>query len=124
MSIFTTIRDGVEYPFEQAWEHIKPVFITDIEPVLKPFLQLFASHEGKLILTTAIGMAAGIATDGFGSVTGAVIKAVVAQSAIIAAQDAETTLKQVQSALQIAKVSQNITTPADQSILTSATSTN
>lgn len=121
MSVFTTIRDGIEYPFEQAWEHIKPVFVTDIEPVLKAFLHLFASHEGKLILETAIGMAAGIATDGFGAVTGAVIKAVVAQSAVIAAQDAGTTLKQVQSALQIAKVAGNITTSADQTILATAT---
>jgi hypothetical protein len=123
MSIFTTVRDGVEYPFELAWDHIKPVFVEDIEPALKAFLKLFASDEGKLILTTALAAAPALATGNFGAVTASIISTVITGSEKIAAQDAAITLQQVQSALQIAKVSQGIATPKDQDIIANVAAT-
>lgn len=117
MSIFTTVRDGVEYPFELAWDHIKPVFVEDVAPALKSFLALFASDEGKFILQTALAAAPALLTGNFGAISAAIVSDVIAGSVKIAAQDATITLQQVQSALQIAKVAQNIATPADQAIV-------
>ena len=117
MSIFTTVRNDIEYPFEQLWDEVAPVFQTDVLPELKAFLKLFATDEGKLILTTAMTYVPQILEKGFGVVTAEVIAVLVGQSVVIAKQDAQVTLNQVQSALQIAKVAANITTTADQTIM-------
>lgn len=119
MSIFITVRDAVEYPFEQAWEHIKPVFVEDIAPAIKSFLQLFASTEGKFILETAIAYAPKLIKGSFSAVVEEIIAVVISGSIAIAKQDANTTLQQVQSALQVAKATQGIQTAGDTAIAAS-----
>lgn len=121
MSIYTEyVRDPIEWPFERVWEEISPVFESDVAPALKSFLQLFATHEGRLILDTAIKFAPSLITDGFGATTAKVIGILISESIAIAKQDYETTLQQVQSALQVAKVSAGITTATDQAIISDA----
>lgn len=119
MSLFVTVRDGVEYPFEYAWDHIKPVIADELAPSLKAFLQLFSTDEGKFILQTGLAYAPKLLTEPFGVVAAEVVSVVVAGSVAIAKQDGSITLQQIQSALQIAKVAQNIQTPADTAIISS-----
>lgn len=121
MSIFTDIRDDAEYPFEQAWEKVRPIFVTDIEPVLKTSLSLFSSQEGKLILTTAIAYAPKLLSGSFGAVVIEMFSVLVEQSIALAEQNTEQTIQQIQSALQLAKVSQNIMTPGDKDIVATVT---
>lgn len=113
MSIFTEDRDAVEAPFEHAWATIKHVFVADVQPEIKSFLLLFATQEGKLILTTAIAVAPGLVTGNFAVVAAGVAATVISQSKVIAKQDFGITLQQVQSALQVAKAAANIQTPGD-----------
>lgn len=119
MSLFVTVRDGIEYPFEQAWEHIKPVVVDELAPSLKSFLLLFSTDEGKFILQTAIAYAPKLLEGPFGAVAAEIASVVIAGSIAIAKQDASITLQQVQSALQIAKVAQNIQTPSDTALAAS-----
>jgi hypothetical protein len=114
MSIFTDF-------FSSAWSRIKTVFKDDVEPTLEAFLKQFSSDEGHLILTTAIAAAPALATGNFGVIAGQVLSTVVSQSEALAAQDVTKTLQQVQSALQIAKVANNVLTPGDQQIIATAT---
>lgn len=116
MSIFTDF-------FANAWEKIKHIFHDDVEPVLETFFKQFASDEGKLILSTAIAYAPQLLTGNFGAVSALVIKELVEKSTAIASQDTSQTLQQVQSALQIAKVSQGIATPKDQDIIANVAAT-
>lgn len=111
MSIFATV-----------WDHIKHFFVEDVQPPLMAFLKQFSTDEGHLILSTAIAAAPALLTGNFGAVAADVFAQVVSQSAKLAAQDATTTLQQVQSALQIAKVSGNITSPGDQKIVDAVSS--
>lgn len=121
MSIFDwpKIRDAIEYPFEAIWDHIKPTISDTFIPAIKTFLELFARDEGKLIMSIALEEAPTLSKDGFAAVTSRIIARVVAESPKVAAQDLLITMQQVQSALQVAKVSLNITTPADQNLIAS-----
>lgn len=126
MSIFNfdwpKIRDAIEYPFEVVWDHIKPTISETFIPALKTFLELFARDEGKLIMSVALEEAPNLSRDGFAAVTSRIISRVIAESPKIAAQDLLVTMQQVQSALQVAKVSLNVTTPADQNLIASIAS--
>lgn len=107
--------------FKSIWTHISSFFHDDIAPPMEAFLKQFSSDEGHLILTTALTVAPALVTGGFGAIAQEVLGTVISQSAVLAAQDITKTLQQVQSALQIAKVAQNITTPGDTQIITAAT---
>lgn len=117
MSIF---NDGT---FPAIWVKIKHVFHDDVEPVLETFFKQFAGDEGKLILSTALAYAPQLLTGNFGVISALVIKELLEKSTVIASQDVEHTLQQVQSALQIAKVSQGIATPKDQDIIANVAAT-
>ena len=114
MSIFTDT-------FAKIWTDISGFFKEDVQPELKSFLTQFATDEGHLILTAAIAAAPALLTGNFGVVAAQVVATVVSQSETLAAQDATKTLQQVQSALQVAKVAQNIQTPADVQIVATST---
>jgi hypothetical protein len=120
MSIFTTVRDDAEAPFEKAWAVIAPVIHDDVAPALKAFLSLFASQTGKLILTDGIAAAGGLATGvPFAAVATALVADLLAKEPAIASQDAVLTLQQIQSAIAIGKVANNILTPADKAAVAS-----
>ena len=114
MSIFANVAAGIESSFDSLWARISNVFTVDVEPILKQFLKQFASADGAMILAEAMTGATALATGtAFNVVAGDVMKAVIAKSETLALQDASVTLQQVQSALQVAKVVGNITSPAD-----------
>lgn len=112
MSIFSQIGDI----FEDLWENLSKFFHTDVEPAFKLFFQQFASDEGKLIFEKAVKYAPQLITGKFSEVVPLIIKELISESTVIAAQNYEKTVQQVQSALQVAKVASNIATPADQKI--------
>lgn len=50
MSIFTDIRDDVEYPFEKLWEIVSPALL----PLLKAFIESIKANGGKVLLELAL----------------------------------------------------------------------
>lgn len=106
--------------FDNLWDEISHIFNDDAKPFVKMFFQQFASDEGRMILAKSIAAAPRLNGEPFNTVATSVLADVTAASAVIAAQDATKTLLAIQSALQIAKVSDNIVTPSDQAALTKA----
>lgn len=119
MSLFVTIRDGIEYPFEQAFDAIRNVFDSKYLPQLEIFLKLFAADEGKDFLDAAPDFLSTLETAGFAAATVELIRKVLGDDIADAKKD--WALATAQSALQIAKVSQNVQTATDKEIITSVT---
>lgn len=121
MSIFKNL----ESDFETFWNnHVKPVVQDDIEPVLKSFIQQFDSVFGQQALTSALSAVAALETgSAFGAVATGLATTLFADAKADAANtaelDATTVLQTVQSALQVAKAANGITTPADQTAVAS-----
>lgn len=110
MSIFQNIESG----FQTVWENFKGYFTADVEPILRDFLEQFATADGQLILTSAITAVATLAGGApFATVAEELVTTLISKSETIAAQSALTTLQQVQSALSIAKITQHVVAPAD-----------
>ncbi len=116
MSIFTNI----EGDFESYWEvHGKPFLDEEVEPELKKFISGFTTTFGKQALTAALGAVASLAVPGasFGGIATGLATTLLgdatADAKTGAIMDATQLLQTVQSALQVAKVANNITTPAD-----------
>lgn len=122
MSIFTNL----ETDFDDFWNNtVKPFLHKDVEPVLKSFVQQFDSKFGQQAIAAALGAVESLAMPGaaFGSIATGLATTLFND----AKTDAETTaelnatqiLQIVQSALQVAKMTNNIITPADAAAATS-----
>lgn len=115
MSIFKNL----ESDFETFWnDKVKPFLHDDVEPVLKSFVQQFDSVFGKQALTASLEAVAEIPVVGFGPTAINLATTLYNDAKKDAAQTAELDATQVlltvQSALQVAKASGAIATPADQ----------
>lgn len=115
MSIFKNL----ETDFQSFWDNtVKPFLSSDVEPVLKTFVQQFDSTFGEQALTAALAAVGTLATGGsFGAIATGLATTLVADAKTDAASDATldvtTVLQTVQSALQVAKAANNVVTPAD-----------
>lgn len=117
MSILTKLKDAAVSAYDHVAEVLSGIFHKEVEPALIDFIHLFTTDVGKLILTTAISLIPSLPAKGFAAVTAEMINKLISESAVIAKQDATLTLNQVQSALQIAKVSVGVITATDQKIV-------
>jgi hypothetical protein len=117
MSIFT----NPSKVFANVWEKISHIFHDDVEPVLLPFFEQFASDEGRLILEKGVAAADRLASgEAFGIVAASTVKDLVAQSVALAEKDVKELLLAVQSAMQIGKVAGGTLSATDQASLTEA----
>ncbi len=121
MSVFKEIVDG----FEDFWDkHIKPFLASEIEPLLKTFMQQFDTVFGQHALQAAFAAIGRLEQgESFGKVA-ADLTAKLLEDAKndvhqIVLMDTGQALQVVQSAMQIAKSAGNIATPADQNITAS-----
>ncbi len=119
MSILSDIGEF----FEDLWDKFGGFLHDDVKPAFKIFFQQFAGHEGALIFRLAVKYAPQLASGKFGDVSVAMARELIQESAVIAAQDFSITLQQVQSALQVEKVAQNIQTPSDQVLVANVAAT-
>lgn len=116
MSIFTNL----EQDFETFWaNHVKPFLTSEVEPVLKSFVQQFDTIFGQQAITAALSAVASLGEGaGFGAVATDLATTLYNDAKTDAAKTAELDATQilltVQSALQVAKSASNIITPADQ----------
>jgi hypothetical protein len=116
MSIFANL----ETDFENFWtNHMKPFLNDGVEPILKTFMQQFDSQFGQQAITDALAAVASLSTGAAFGPTAIALAATMfgqakADAATNATLDAAQILQTIQSALQVAKAGNNITTPADQ----------
>lgn len=92
---------------------LSTLFDADVWPYIKSAVLFFMTAEGKIMLQAAVVAAPTIVTGGFGVAAAAVGVAAVAAAPAIAAQDATVTLAQAQTALQLVKNTQGITSSSD-----------
>lgn len=116
MSIFTNI----ETDFENFWNNtVKPFLKADIEPTIKTFVKQFDSKFGAQAIEAALGAVSSLAIPGasFGTIAAGLATTLYADAKTDAANTAELDVTQilqtVQSALQVAKATSNVVTPAD-----------
>ena len=127
MSIFTNfskvagnVEAAVVADFDSWWDgHVKPVLTTDIEPVLKKFLKQFGSQFGAQAVTAALGGVAALSTGTpFAVVTTSLATTLLndatTDAGADATLDATQVLQTIQSALQVAKIANDVVTPSDQ----------
>ena len=116
MSIFTNLEND----FEAFWtNHIRPFLHDDVEPLIKTFVQQFDSQFGQQAITAALGAVGSLATGSPFGVVAAGLATTLFEDAKKDAKenatlDAKQILQTIQSALQVAKVANGITTASDQ----------
>ena len=119
MSIFTTIEGDVETDFEAFWANVQGFFSADVAPAVKSFLQVFSTTFGQQALTAALATVGSLATGTtFTTAATGLATTLLGDAKTDAASEAELSatqmLQTIQSALQVAKVANNVVTPSDQ----------
>ena len=91
----------------------KAMFSSEVWPFIESALETFASQEGTVIFNAAIANVGLIGTGNFAAAAVAVGTAAMAAAPTLATQDAQKTLLQVQTALQLVKANQGVMAASD-----------